>query len=327
MKKKLEEFQRQSIPQIEKLLKEVVKAKEPATIYEPSRYILDAGGKRMRPMLVLLASKAVGGNPIQALPAAVALEIVHTFTLVHDDIMDHAPSRRGRQTIHKKWDINVAILVGDELLALAYRTLLRTKNNRIHRIAQVFTEGVVEVCEGQGYDKEFEFRQKVTIDDYSMMITKKTGKLISAATEMGGLIGGGSFSHVSALRKFGEHLGRAFQIQDDLLDITGNEKTFGKKIGGDLVEGKKTYLLLTAMKYVRGKDKELLIKTIKEHGVSRKLIPAIKKVYEKNNILTLTQKAVEKEISYALRQLNVLPRTDGCDLLKEYALCMAERKF
>jgi geranylgeranyl diphosphate synthase type II len=184
---------------IERYLREFLTERKPHTLYHPAKYVLGAGGKRIRPVLVLLACEAVGGEAADALPAGVGVEVLHNFTLVHDDIMDHAASRRGRPTIHKKWDENVAILVGDALLALAYRALLRTKSARIQEISRVFTEAVVTVCEGQAYDKEFETRHRVHVNEYLLMIEKKTGKLVSVAMHLGALIGNANQTEICSM--------------------------------------------------------------------------------------------------------------------------------
>jgi len=200
----------------------------------------------------MISCEAVGGNPADALHAAAAMELLHNFTLVHDDIMDHASLRRNRATVHERWDTNTAILAGDEMIALAYRTLLQTKSSRVRDIARVFTEAFVEVCEGQGIDKEFECRNAVTMNEYITMIKKKTARVISAAAEIGGYAGGGSAAQIRALRNYGEQIGIAFQMNDDLLDIMGDSATIGKSIGGDIAEGKKTFLLMHALAHTTG---------------------------------------------------------------------------
>lgn len=274
-----------------------------------------AGGKRIRPVLVLLACEAVGGEAHDALHAGAGVEVLHNFTLVHDDIMDHATSRRGRPTIHKKWDENVAILVGDALLALAYRALLRTKSTRIQEISQVFTEGVVTVCEGQAYDKEFETRHRVHVNEYLLMIEKKTGKLVSVATQLGALIGNATQPELEALKHYGEYVGRAFQLQDDLLDIIANEKEFGKSIGGDLVEGKKTFLLLEALRRAKGDQKKLLQRLFTQGGVPRSKVELFRQVYEETGAIESAKKRIENDIAEAKKQLAALPSSAARETL------------
>lgn len=312
---------------VEQGLAGAVKEESPRSLYGPLKYVLDAGGKRIRPVLLLLSCEAVGGDPKRALHAGAAIEILHNFTLVHDDIMDHAASRRGRKTVHTKWDTNIAILVGDELLALAYRTLLRTNSPRIQEIAKIFTEGVVEVCEGQAYDKDFETRLTVSVDEYLLMIEKKTAKMVAVAAEIGGLVGGGQRPVIQALRRYGEHVGRAFQIQDDLLDIVGNEKEFGKPIGGDLVEGKKTYLLLEALRRARGKDKELLKEVVrKERGVTDR-IPDYRRIYHETGAIAAARCRIEEDISKAKRELSRLPSSGARAMLGWFADMLLNRTY
>lgn len=292
-----------------------IRKNEPVSLYEPLKYVLSASGKRIRPLLIVLSAEAVGGRINEAINAAVAIEVLHNFTLVHDDIMDNAESRRGRATVHVRWDSNTAILVGDELVALAYRELLRTKSKAIAQIADVFTEGVVEVCEGQAYDKEFELLRDVSIDDYLLMISKKTGKLFSVSSEIGALIGGGTEREIKALRSYGTFLGRAFQIQDDLLDVIADEKDFGKKIGGDIIEGKKTFLLIRAFERATGKDKKLIQSIIDHKGTSKKNISLVREIYERYGIIELAKQSVDKDIRYANLQLEKLRDSQSRDML------------
>jgi len=312
---------------VDRQLRSCIKKSEPRSLYEPVRYILSGGGKRIRPLLVLLASEAVGGTAWQAEHAAVAIEILHNFTLVHDDIMDNASSRRGRATVHTKWDTNIAILVGDELVALAYRELLKTRSPRIARIADIFTEGVVEVCEGQAYDKEYETRKHVSVDEYLLMIGKKTGKMVSVASEIGAVIGGGSADEIRALRSYGASIGRAFQIQDDLLDIMADEKEFGKPIGGDIVEGKKTFLLIEAFARSRGADKRLLRSVINRGGTSRKNIPAVREIYERCGVIQMAKQTIAKNIDGANKQLSLLAKSNARDMLYWFSHMLLNRNF
>ncbi len=300
---------------IEKYLRSFLTERKPYTLYHPAKYVLGAGGKRIRPVLVLLACEAVGGDAADALSAGVGVEVLHNFTLVHDDIMDHAASRRGRPTIHTKWDENVAILVGDALLALAYRALLRTKSARIQEISRVFTEAVVTVCEGQAYDKEFETRHRVHVNEYLLMIEKKTGRLVSVAMHLGALIGNANQAETEALRRYGEFIGRAFQLQDDLLDIVADEKELGKSVGGDLVEGKKTFLLLEALRRAKGDEKKLLQCVFTEGGVSRNKIKAFRRIYEETGAIDSAKKRIESDISEAKNQLSSLRNSPACETL------------
>ena len=243
---------------IEHRLRRVLRRGSPHDLNEACRYVLDGGGKRLRGALVILSCHAVGGRTEQALDTSAAIEIMHNFTLVHDDIMDSAPSRRGRPTVHIQWDINNALLTGDVLLGVAYETLLATRRRDVRPLVELFTAGLIEVCRGQALDLEFERRSDVTVREYFRMIEKKTARLISLAAELGGILGGGRVKQVRALKAFGHHLGRAFQLQDDLLDVVGEEAQLGKTVGGDIIERKRTYLLLTAVKRARGNDRRTL---------------------------------------------------------------------
>ena len=312
---------------VDRQLQLCITKNEPRSLYQPVKYVLSGGGKRIRPLLVLLACEAVGGSSRQAQHAAVALEILHNFTLVHDDIMDNASSRRGRATVHTKWDTNIAILVGDELVALAYRELLKTRSPYIAHVVDVFTEGVVEVCEGQAYDKEFETRKHVTLDEYLLMIGKKTGKMVSVASEMGAVIGGGSASEIRALKSYGTSVGRAFQIQDDLLDVMADEKKFGKAIGGDIVEGKKTFLLIEAYARSRGEDKKLLLSVIAGGGTSRKNIPLVREIYERCGVIDLAKRSIAKNIVKANAQLSRLRKSRARDMLFWFSQMLLNRNF
>ncbi|HXG38639.1 MAG TPA: polyprenyl synthetase family protein [Bacteroidota bacterium] len=300
---------------VDAYLRDLVRDAHPRSLYQPIRYVLSGGGKRVRSVLVLLACEAVGGTKEQAIHASAAMECLHNFTLVHDDIMDNASSRRGRATVHTKWDSNVAILVGDELLALAFRTLLRTQSDRIHDITKVFTEGVVEVCEGQAYDKDFETKKNVSLDDYLLMIKKKTGKLISVSTELGALVGGGTDEHIQALRGYGERVGRAFQIQDDCLDIMADERELGKTVGSDLQEGKRTFLFLEALRKAKGKDKQLLLSVSKNGSLSRRKLQEFRRIFRETGALDSAHAWITRDLSEAKRELEYLPRSSAREML------------
>jgi geranylgeranyl diphosphate synthase type II len=291
---------------VERYLRNFISERKPHTLYNPAKYVLVAGGKRIRPVITLLACEVVGGEANDALHAGAGIEILHNFSLVHDDIMDHAKTRRGRLTVHKKWDQNVALLAGDALLALAYRALLRTKAQRIQEICKVFTEGVVTVCEGQALDKEFETRHRVHVNEYLSMIEKKTGKLVSVAAQVGALIGNATPAEQEALRWYGEYVGRAFQLQDDLLDVIADEKEFGKTIGSDLVEGKKTFLLLEALRRARGKQKKILQRIFTKGGVPRKQVATYRRIYEETGAIDSAKKRIESDIIEARNQLSTL---------------------
>lgn len=230
-------------------IEKVAAAKEPKNLYEPINYILSLGGKRMRPVLTLLAADIFGADYKDALPAAIAVEIFHNFSLVHDDIMDDAPLRRGNETVHEKWDLNTAILSGDAMLILAYQYFERYEPETFRDLAKLFSKTAIEVCEGQQWDVDFESRDDVTIAEYLKMIEYKTAVLVAAALKMGAIIAQTSTENCDLIYDFGLNLGIAFQIQDDYLDAFGDPESFGKQVGGDIIENKKTYLFLKAKQF------------------------------------------------------------------------------
>lgn len=299
---------------IEKRLIDALINRKPYSLYGPAAYVLESGGKRLRPLLVLFSAKAAGGQFRKAYNAAVAVELLHNFTLVHDDIMDNADKRRGMPTLHKKYDLSTAILAGDSLLSVAYEFLLKDIGSNYKQILDSFTRGLVEVCEGQSMDKDFELRKNVSIDDYIRMIEKKTAAMAEMCCTIGACIAGGSKSEIKALAAYGKNIGIAFQIQDDLLDISGNESEFGKFVGGDLVEGKKTFLFLKALEKARGKDKKDLIGVIEHKGITHAEIPKFKDLYCKLGIPDDAKSEILRYSRKALSQLRFIKETDDRDL-------------
>ncbi|MDA3861164.1 MAG: polyprenyl synthetase family protein [Melioribacteraceae bacterium] len=313
MKNNIEKYSKsytKEVKKIDKKLSELLEMKEPKSLYEPCSYILQSGGKHLRAYLVLLSTKAVGGKLSQAYNAALSAEILHSFTLVHDDIMDSAEKRRGRTTLHIKYDVSTAILAGDSLIAVAYKNLLKDCKTNPISILNTFNESVIEVCEGQSLDKEFEVRKDVTISEYTKMIQKKTGALIQMCCSIGAQIGNGSKTEIKALEKYGKNLGLAFQLKDDLLDIIGDEKDFGKNVGGDLVEGKKTFLFLKALELAKGDDKKELLKVVENNGIRKNQINKYKKLYEKLNVLEITNINIDKYTDLAIKSLNSIQNVD-----------------
>lgn len=232
--------------------------RSPATLYHPIRYTLDLGGKRMRPVLVLMAAEMVGGQVHEALPAAIGIELFHNFTLLHDDIMDEAPLRRGAPTVYKKYNANTAILSGDVMFTIACQQVAKVPPQVLQPVLSRFHQTAIEVCEGQQLDLDFESLAEVTIADYLEMIRLKTAVLLGASLEIGGRIGGADEATARALYTIGEHLGLAFQLQDDILDTYGDVGKFGKQVGGDIVQNKKTFLLLTARASAGREQREAL---------------------------------------------------------------------
>ena len=232
--------------------------KEPANLYNPIHYILSLGGKRMRPVLTLMAAEVFDADCREALPAAIAVEIFHNFSLVHDDIMDDAPLRRGNQTVHEKWNINTGILSGDAMLILAYQYFEQYEPQTFQALAKLFSKTALEVCEGQQWDVDFEDRNDVTQAEYLKMIEYKTAVLVGAAMKMGGIAAKTSEDNCNLIYDFGLNLGIAFQLQDDYLDAFGDPLTFGKQVGGDIIENKKTYLYLKALQYAEEGQRDKL---------------------------------------------------------------------
>lgn len=291
---------------IDKKLANALKKRKPESLYGPSSYILESSGKRLRPLLVLLSAMAVGAKPQKVYNASLSVEMLHNFTLVHDDIMDNADLRRGNLTLHKKYNLNTAILAGDSLLAVAYEYLLKDCDINARFVLSSFTKGLVEVCEGQSLDTEFERRANVSLDEYIIMITKKTAALAQMCCEIGAYLGNGNRNDIKALSDYGKHLGIAFQIQDDLLDITADKAEFGKRIGGDLLEGKKTFLFLVALNKSTGKDKDELLKVIKNKGIRSNQIEKYKRLYEKLGVIDEAKKAIKKHTENALKAIDNL---------------------
>ena len=240
-------------------LKEVITVKEPIGLYGPASYILDLGGKRLRPVLTLMTAEFFGASIKSAMNAALAVELFHNFSLIHDDIMDDAPLRRGKETVHEKWDLNTGILSGDAMLILAYQLFEDYKPEMFRQLAKLFSKTALEVCEGQQYDVDFETRDDVTISEYIKMIDFKTAVLIGAAMKMGAIVADASESCKEHIYEFGRNLGIAFQLQDDYLDAFGDPETFGKQVGGDIIVNKKTFLYLTALQGSSVSEREKLI--------------------------------------------------------------------
>lgn len=223
-------------------------------MYQPIQYILDLGGKRLRPVLTLMTAEIFNCDYKKSLDAALSIEVFHNFSLIHDDIMDDAPLRRGKETVHEKWDINTGILSGDAMLIMAYQLFENYDAKTFQALAKLFSKTALEVCEGQQYDMDFETRDDVTIEEYLKMIEYKTAVLVGAAMKMGAIVAEASEKDQQSIYQFGKNLGIAFQLQDDYLDAFGDPKTFGKQVGGDIIENKKTYLYLKALEFSNDED-------------------------------------------------------------------------
>ncbi|MGB0165888.1 MAG: polyprenyl synthetase family protein, partial [Luteibaculum sp.] len=230
-------------------ISEIALPNSPNGLYDPFRYIMELGGKRLRPAMLILAGKAYHGTESELMDAAIAVEIFHNFSLVHDDIMDEAPKRRGKATVHTKWDSSTAILTGDVMLIEAYRYLGKLSDRAFKPCFEVFTKAAREVCEGQVLDMTYETESEITVDQYLEMIRQKTAVLVGASLNMGAIIGGADKHEAEKMYRFGEYLGISFQIKDDLLDAFPEGENFGKKVGGDILANKKTYLYLKALEF------------------------------------------------------------------------------
>ncbi len=291
--------------------------KTPEILYEPMAYPVHSGGKRLRPILCLLACQAVSGRYEQAMHTALALELLHTFTLVHDDLMDNDDARRGRPAVHKKWDDATAILAGDGLVAMAYQTLLKTGNSGLPKVLRLFTDGLLILCEGQAMDKAFEQRENVPMPEYQEMIEKKTAKLLEVACESGAVLGNADVNTQEALRAFAMNLGIAFQIQDDLLDITGDENIIGKPIFSDIRENKKTFLTLHVFNHAAPELRKQFQYFMGRSTLSPENISTIFSIMEKSGAVN---KALESCLGYlnsAAAELEILPQSQAKTVLFE----------
>lgn len=281
--------------------------KEPKSLYEPIQYILSLGGKRIRPILTLMAAEIFDQEYKKALPAALAVEVFHNFSLVHDDIMDDAPLRRGKETVHEKWNINTGILSGDAMLILAYQYFEKYEPVIFQSLAKLFSKTALEVCEGQQWDVDFENRDDVTIPEYLKMIEYKTAVLVAAAMKMGAIIAETSVENGEAIYDFGLNLGIAFQLQDDYLDAFGNPETFGKQVGGDIIENKKTYLYLKTLQFATPEEKEQLLHlySIQPTDNSEK-INSVKEIFNHTGASKATQEAIKEYTFKAFETLEKL---------------------
>ncbi|HTA28421.1 MAG TPA: polyprenyl synthetase family protein [Bacteroidia bacterium] len=288
---------------------------EPNELYEPMRYMLSLGGKNLRPSLLLLTCKMLGGKVNDAIPAAIAMELFHNFTLIHDDVTDNSPLRRGKPTVYKKWNLNVALLSGDALLIKSYQELNKTKAKYLPVIFQVFNDAALKVCEGQQFDMNYEIKNKVTIVDYLNMISMKTAALFSASMGMGAMLAGASKSDINKMKVTGESLGMLFQLKDDMLDVFGESAQTGKQIGGDIIQDKKTFLLLKALELAKGKTKAELNSLIGSTKISPKeKVERVKKIYEKLGVEEIANKQMEMYYSNAKKSLTTI-KTKEKDIL------------
>ena len=311
--------------EINRQLAQLVPHKEPADLYEPARYVLEAPGKRLRPLLLLLSAGIFDVPEEDAMPAALALEVFHTFTLVHDDIMDRADARRGKPTVHMRWDEGTAILCGDWLMGLSYQLLSRVPRGDLRAILNRYHNMVTRLCEGQALDKAFETRQDVTLEAYMQMIEGKTGALIQTALVTGGLLSEAPEEVIEKLEAMGWHLGRAFQIQDDLLDVVAEDKAWGKPVGGDLVEGKKTFLLLRALEKAEGEDARFFNELVARGGLEPSRIPEARERMRTLGVLDDAREEVQRHYEEAQSFLAYLPSNRAAHTLQWLLETMSNR--
>ena len=305
-----------------------LKSKEPENLYEPMLYILGLGGKRVRPVLVLMAAEIFGTNYNKALDAALAIEVFHNFSLVHDDIMDDAPLRRGKKTVHEEWDVNTAILSGDAMLIKAYQLFENYSGETFRDLAELFSKTAIEVCEGQQYDMDFESREDVSIEEYLKMIEYKTAVLVGASLKMGAIVAGASQENRKQIYEFGRLLGIAFQLQDDYLDAFGDPETFGKRVGGDIAENKKTFLYLTTLKELGTKESVQLehLYSINPPDASAK-IETVKGLFESSGAAEITRREIEKYTKMAFLALEQLDISeDKKEMLRQFGHGLMDRE-
>jgi geranylgeranyl diphosphate synthase, type II len=291
------------------------------SFYQPVNYILNLGGKRMRPLLTLLSAQMYNQQYVHnALPAALAIEVFHNFSLLHDDIMDNAPIRRKQPTVHLKWNVNTAILSGDTMLVQAFQLLMNTQSSHISQIHKLFAQTAIEVCEGQQQDMDFETLDTVSESQYLKMIELKTAVLLAAALQIGAMVANASTTDQSNLYNFGRYIGIAFQLQDDILDSFGEEATFGKKIGGDILANKKTFLVISALKNANTSSKQQLQEWYKNNVQDNEKINAVKEIFIETNAKKLAEEKMDFYYTLALEHLQ---KVEVEEQKKEHLLAFA----
>lgn len=300
--------------------------REPYGLYEPIEYTLAAGGKRVRPQLAMIACQMFGGKEKEVLPAALALEVFHNFTLLHDDVMDKADVRRGRATVHVKWNENTAILSGDQMLIEAYKLLAGVPAEKLPKVLQLFNKMATEICEGQQYDVDFESQEQVAVEEYLKMIRLKTSVLLATALQIGSYIAGANEQQQETLYQFGINVGLGFQIQDDILDVWGDPKTFGKAVGGDISCNKKTFVYLEAKRLLKNEAKELeewYSQTLEDNTEK---ITAVKDIFEQSGVREKCEQVVGGYTQRAMQLLEELPQNEATEQLRQLANKLNARK-
>lgn len=321
-------------PLLDTLGKAIVKEQEhlnackPKEMYEPMAYILGLGGKRVRPLLTLVGCDLFDSSPNNAIPAALTVELFHNFSLIHDDILDNAPLRRGQTTVHEKWNLNIAILSGDGMLVKAYDMLSQAKPEHINALLKLFTKTALEVCEGQQYDMNFETLNKVCVDEYIHMITYKTAVLLGCSLQMGAICANANEENQKHIYEFGKHVGIAFQILDDVLDVYADDEKFGKQVGGDIISNKKTFLLLKALELTNPEQLAKLTSLLENKTISNSdKVKEVTSIYDALNIKTIATQEANKHTEIALQHLAEINANDTKKAsLKEFAIHLLNRE-
>ena len=296
---------------VNKEIKAIPYPQSPSNLYEPIAYTMALGGKRIRPVLVLMACDAVGGDVNKAVKAAVGLELFHNFTLLHDDVMDNADVRRGQPTVHRRWNDNVAILSGDTMLTMATQYIGQVESQHLAAANELFNATAIEVYEGQQYDMDYERRREVTVEEYIKMIRLKTSVLLGCACKLGAIIGGADEKTAQALYEVGENLGIAFQLEDDVLDVWGDEATFGKEIGGDIMNNKKTFLMVNAFRLANEEQAGRLRRWYTDaYAMKQEKVPAVTSIFEELGLREIADKAIGEYTQKALTVLESIEMSD-----------------
>ncbi|MFZ4102606.1 MAG: polyprenyl synthetase family protein [Sphingobacterium thalpophilum] len=307
---------------INKAIADTKYTSEPAELYEPISYLMQLGGKRMRPVLVLISTELFGGNVLKALDAAIGIELFHNFTLMHDDIMDKAPLRRGNPTVHVKWNESAAILSGDVMFVEAYKLMIKVEDSILRKVLDIFSDTASGVCQGQQADMNFEKRDDVGLEEYIEMIRLKTAVLLAGSMQIGAIIGGAEQEQADLLYEFGENLGLAFQLQDDILDVYGDPEKFGKQVGGDILADKKTFLLIKARELALGETALELDRWLNNSDVlPENKVNAITSIYNSIGVRKLAEAEME---NYVLKALNALDKIAVDNTRKELLRGFAE---
>jgi len=299
-----------SIEQLQNLVNKAIAdtkyTEQPAELYEPISYLMQLGGKRMRPVLVLISTELFNGNVLNALDAAIGIELFHNFTLMHDDIMDKAPLRRGKPTVHAKWNESAAILSGDVMFVEAYKLMIKVDDDILREVLAIFSDTASGVCQGQQADMNFEKIDDVSLPEYLEMIRQKTAVLLAGSMQIGALIGGAAPEQAKLLYEFGENLGLAFQLQDDILDVYGNPEKFGKQVGGDILSNKKTFMLIKAKELATGNTSTELDKWLKSSDDPLAKVEAITSIYNLLEVRKLAEIEIEEYVNKALKALDLI---------------------